>query len=200
MTTRPVRRRLSREARRRQLLDAAEELLTAEGSEALTMERLARYAGVSKALPYSHFENSDEVLAAVHGRVMARLGAAIVAALEAAPPTRRAEAVVAAYFDAVAAMGPVLAVLTAPGSRPARLAEDRGAPGVPFAARLLVEHFDVDPTRAVAAARVVLAGLLGAVRAWTAGDASREVAEELAVAVVDAVTGGGSRCAPPPRT
>ena len=60
--------RLTRNARRDQLLDAAAVLIVSEGIPALTMERLAVRAGVSKALPYSHFERSEDVLAELYRR------------------------------------------------------------------------------------------------------------------------------------
>ena len=54
--------RLTRAARREQLLDAAAQL-GAASLDSVTMEGLAAQAGVSKALPYKFFANRDEVLA-----------------------------------------------------------------------------------------------------------------------------------------
>jgi len=53
--SRPRRRRLPREQRRQAILVAARKLLLARGYGELTMERVARAAGVSKALVYDHF-------------------------------------------------------------------------------------------------------------------------------------------------
>ncbi|MBN2992365.1 helix-turn-helix transcriptional regulator, partial [Pseudomonas cedrina subsp. fulgida] len=49
------RRRLSREDRSRQLLDVAWQLVRDEGTEALTLGRLAELAGVTKPVVYDHF-------------------------------------------------------------------------------------------------------------------------------------------------
>ena len=55
--TRP--RRLSKEARRSQLLDTAGELLLRDGVDALTMEGIGQGAGASKTLGYAYFDNVD---------------------------------------------------------------------------------------------------------------------------------------------
>ncbi len=181
-----TRTRLRKEDRREQLLDAAERLLVERGPAAMTMERLAEYAGVSKALPYSHFDNSDQVLVAVHQRVTTELGQRIVDALDASSPDDdRAALVVRVYFDAVKALGPILAVVSSPGSRVVELAEaaSRGSRGVPFVGRVLHRYLDVDRERAEAAAPILLSALTGAVRAWGAGQAPRSRLEPLCVAV-----------------
>ena len=53
------------EDRRDHLLDEAAAILVAHGAAVLTMERLAESAGVSKALPYKHFDNVQHVLVAL---------------------------------------------------------------------------------------------------------------------------------------
>lgn len=182
------RSRLSREARREQLLDVATELVVTKGAEAVTMERLAEWAGVSKALPYSHFENRDDVLIALYQRVVGELGRRIIEAMEgAAPGTDKVELVVTTYLDTVADLGPVLSAVTAPGSHSARLADGDRRAGPRFVARLLREHFGESEARARAAAPVVLAGLNGAVGAWSACAASRREAQQMSVAVLRAL-------------
>ena len=49
------RRRLSRDERQRQLLEVAWRLVREEGTEALTLGRLAEQAGVTKPVVYDHF-------------------------------------------------------------------------------------------------------------------------------------------------
>lgn len=163
----------------------------------MTMERLAEYGGVSKALPYSHFENSDEVLVAVHQRVTGDLGQRILDALEASSPDDdRAALVVRVYFDAVKELGPVLSVVSAPGSRVTELADSDGSLGTRFVVHVLDRYFGVDRQRGAVAAPIVLSSLSGAVRAWGAGTVTRKTIEPLCVDVlhtlVDAVSGSGS--------
>src|SRR5438445_42980 len=62
--------RLSKEARRTQLLDSAAELITQRGIDGMTMEGVAALAGVSKALPYLHFENAEVLIMALREREM----------------------------------------------------------------------------------------------------------------------------------
>ena len=52
-------------ALRQALLDAALEILTEDGLDAMSLRAIARRAGVSQAAPYSHFKNRDEILAGV---------------------------------------------------------------------------------------------------------------------------------------
>ena len=60
--------RLTREQREATFLDAAAEILVNKGIDGLTMEGLARQAGVSKAIPYRFFGNSESVLLALYDR------------------------------------------------------------------------------------------------------------------------------------
>ena len=54
--------------KRRQVLEAAQELFMAHGYGAVSMEAVARRAGVSKATLYAHFESKDELFATMLGR------------------------------------------------------------------------------------------------------------------------------------
>ena len=60
-----TRTRLRPALRRRQLLDAAAQIILIEGQGALTMDRLARQAGVSIGLVYHHFGNRAGLLMAL---------------------------------------------------------------------------------------------------------------------------------------
>ena len=65
----PKRRtRLSPEVRRDQLLDAAAAVIAGEGTQAMTMERIAEGAGVSKALVYRYFANRSALLLELYER------------------------------------------------------------------------------------------------------------------------------------
>lgn len=66
----PARRRLSAEARRRELLDAALQEFGSRGYYLTQMEHVAATAGVSKALVYQHFASKEELFTAVTARVV----------------------------------------------------------------------------------------------------------------------------------
>ena len=83
------------------MLDSAAKIVVDEGPGAVTMERVAAVAGVSKPVVYSHFANADEVLAAVARREFRRLDAAVAERLtEASTFEERLEAMIGPYLDA----------------------------------------------------------------------------------------------------
>jgi AcrR family transcriptional regulator len=90
------RRRLLREDRHRQLMDVAWRLVRNEGTEALTLGRLAEQAGVTKPVVYDHFDTRSGLLAALFQEFDARQDALMDAALEASEPTLPARAAVIA--------------------------------------------------------------------------------------------------------
>lgn len=64
-TSRPVRRRLSPEIRRKQLLTVAYEILEETGVEGMQISEVAARAGVSRPLVYRFYANRTELLIAV---------------------------------------------------------------------------------------------------------------------------------------
>jgi len=102
-----ARRRLSREDRRRQLLDVAWQLVRSEGTEALTLGRLAERSGVTKPLVYDHFETRQGLLAALYREYDARQTALMDAALQASRPALpdRAAVIASSYVDCVMQQG-----------------------------------------------------------------------------------------------
>ena len=72
--------RLRRDQRRDQLLDSAAALLVERGPGAITMEGVAAEAGVSKALPYAHFDNATELLRQLRDRELDHLRDRLLAA------------------------------------------------------------------------------------------------------------------------
>jgi len=101
------RQRLTREDRGRQLLDTAWQLVRAEGSDALTLGRLAEQAGVTKPVVYDHFGTREGLLAALYREFDARQTALLDDALAGSPATLkgRAGVIAAAYVDCVLAQG-----------------------------------------------------------------------------------------------
>ena len=82
---------------KRALLDAALDLLRAEGPEAMTLRAVARAAGVSQAAPYRHFADRRALVAAVAEEGFERLGAAMMAAMAADPGRAGFRQVAVAY-------------------------------------------------------------------------------------------------------
>ena len=76
------RREEEKERRRAQLLDAAESLYAKLGWEALTMEKVARNARLSRALVYIYFRDKDDLLFAIGERAMKQLYQRFAAAVE----------------------------------------------------------------------------------------------------------------------
>ena len=101
------RRRLSREERQRQLLDVAWRLIREEGTEALTLGRLAEQAGVTKPVVYDHFSTRPGLLAALYKEFDARQTALMDTALQTSDPTLLSTATVIAssYVDCVLLQG-----------------------------------------------------------------------------------------------
>jgi AcrR family transcriptional regulator len=105
----PTRRRLKGHERREQLLTVSIELAEAEGLNALTMERVASRADISKPVLYSHFKNRGDLLLAILTQYWEDIDSRVRARLEAAvTPLDQVDALIEGYFDAVAEAGPVL--------------------------------------------------------------------------------------------
>ena len=65
-------KRLPRDERRRQLLETAAAIVRAEGTDALTLARVAEQAGVTKPVAYEHFETRAGLLVALYRHFDAR--------------------------------------------------------------------------------------------------------------------------------
>ena len=73
--------RLSRPARRKQLLGAAQDVFVASGYHATAMDEIADRAGVSKPVLYQHFPSKLELYLAVLDRLVDSLVEAVSEAL-----------------------------------------------------------------------------------------------------------------------
>jgi AcrR family transcriptional regulator len=100
-----ARRRLPREQRRQAILGAARELLLQRGYGELTMERVARAAGVSKALVYDHFGHRREVYLAILADEQVRLVQRLAPALAGGDRAARVRSSVRAFLELVAEYG-----------------------------------------------------------------------------------------------
>lgn len=98
--------RLSRSARRAQLLVAARDVFAAQGYHSAAMDDIAEKAGVSKPVLYQHFPGKMELYRALlttyADELVERVGAAMA---RRGDNRERAQAAVAAYFDFIADEG-----------------------------------------------------------------------------------------------
>ncbi|MBK3478248.1 TetR/AcrR family transcriptional regulator [Pseudomonas sp. MF6751] len=101
------RRRLSREDRLRQLLDVAWQLVRDEGTDALTLGRLAELAGVTKPVVYDHFATRAGLLAALYADFDERQDQVFANAIATSNATleERAWVIASSYVDCVLLQG-----------------------------------------------------------------------------------------------
>ena len=108
-TAAPERARLPVEMRREQLLDVAMRLLLNEGVSAMSMEAIARAAGVSKGLIYHYFDTQAAVLNAGLARELGYLSEqGIMQALDTTPHEEALIAAARLYLSTIAERGPVV--------------------------------------------------------------------------------------------
>ena len=109
------RRRLSKQERHGQLLDAARELIRDAGTDQFTLARLADRAGVTKPLVYDHFGDKAGVLAELYRAFEARQRDMLHTALREGEPDleETASLVAGAYIDCCLAEGRELADIVA---------------------------------------------------------------------------------------
>ena len=99
-TVRPT--RLPRSARRKQLLEAAQEVFVAQGYHAAAMDDIAERAGVSKPVLYQHFPGKLELYLALLDTQAEALSAAVHEALARTEDNQqRIHGVLSAYFEFV---------------------------------------------------------------------------------------------------
>ena len=180
---------MTREERREHLLESAAALVAERGFDAISMEGVAARAEVSKALPYSHFENAEALLAALRDRELATLAhrtrdaAAAASGFEA-----KVEAIVHEFFETVKDRGQVMTtILRWLPYFEARVMDQPPPPASAddwYFAELLEQELGLSTPAARVAQRMVAMGLLGAFDAWTEGEASQATAERVAVRMV----------------
>ena len=108
--------RPSRLERREFFVDVVAELVAEEGLAAVTMERIAALAEVSKPVLYSHFADRGALLTALLERCWQSLDAAVQAKLKDARTLDESLlALVSGYFDELDRQGPVLQLMVVGG-------------------------------------------------------------------------------------
>lgn len=99
--------RLSREQRLSQLVDVAWRLVREEGTDALTLPRLAEEAAVAKPVVYDHFGTRNGLLATLYQDFDVRQTVVMDAAMAASEPTLEATArtIASSYVECVLTQG-----------------------------------------------------------------------------------------------
>lgn len=189
-----VRRRLDPDVRRQLILDAAAALIIAEGLTAFSMERIAREAGISKALVYNYFGNQTALLSELLLREYrafqkaGRFAASKVTGLEAV-----VRATTRAYLDHIAKRGSLIQRLMREPAIAESLKQLEAAARpvtAAFFAELIVKERGIAPEKAMLASQLLM-GLTGAAGdhlAETGADPS--AIEHLVVAMIMASIGG----------
>jgi AcrR family transcriptional regulator len=184
----PRRVRMSRAQRREHFLDVAAELVVEGGLDAVTMERVAARAGVSKALGYAYFDNSDALLAALFDREMAAYDRSIVAVVESSGTFQeRIRGVIGAMFDMVADRGRLYGRLLYGDSPPGSTLGDRQGgrkrSAQAYIGKLIADEYGIPAEEARTLAAMWIAANLGAIESWVDGRASRRQITDLFVAM-----------------
>ncbi|KGH27919.1 hypothetical protein P353_16795 [Comamonas testosteroni] len=106
---------MTKDERREQLLQVADEIVQAQGTDALTLITLAEHAGVSKPITYEHFSTREGLLSQLYRRyddkVIAATRAAIDDKVKSLPEAARIA--VEAYIECAVTVGPTYEAIVA---------------------------------------------------------------------------------------
>jgi AcrR family transcriptional regulator len=203
-----MRQRLPAAERREQLLRSAGTIAQRMGIDALTMERVAAEAGVSKPVVYAHFANADDLAAAVSRREIARLDAEVARRMATAETfDERLDAMVGPYLDAFLAPTSLLRTLAL--HRPATREGGTGEAGGPQDARIrqvlaflteeIARHFGVRRRDAGLAAATLYGGFEAVAAYALVTNADRSDIDRVLRAIVEGGLREVASTAPPRR-
>lgn len=182
------RQRLAPEARQSSLLDHAAEIVAAEGLAAVTMERVAREAGVSKSLVYVYFQSTTELLQALLQRELKRLRRRQVEAADKSHTFRElVRNVTHAYLTYIKERGLIIHRLQGEPS----VAQGTGNPtdfkhddAVIFLAEIVRDHFDIPMELAIPASSISFGLPIAAGDYLDSKDADLKTIEDLTVTMI----------------
>jgi AcrR family transcriptional regulator len=179
VSTQPGARRLTPDARRRQIIDTARRLIRERGDAGISTADVAEAAGVTRALVHHYFGGIDELLDAVTQKLVESVVPAGLGAGTGTPVQERVPRNVAAFLDMIEANRNIwltsLAADPGPNSASSRLA--------PLREKLLEDILanNCDTIADTPWARLCLAGYVAFTetvgRRWLLGEASREDAQ-----------------------
>ncbi|WP_440070378.1 TetR/AcrR family transcriptional regulator [Streptosporangium sp. OZ121] len=183
--------RLSRQARREQLLDTALRIVRAQGADGLTLLTLAEAAGVSRPIVYDHFGTRPGLLLALYQRLDERHRTASAQALREAEPIlgETARVLSTAYFACSTDMPEWNAVSAALKGNPEMEVIEREMfdSFTDLMAAALLPYSDLTPE----ALRLRCVGALGAAEAIAAElNRGRATVADAVAALTDLIVGG----------
>jgi AcrR family transcriptional regulator len=187
--SRRVRTRLSPDARREQMLDAAMRLVADEGMGAASMKRVAREIGVSEALAFTYFNSRAAMLAELARRELAAIEQFRRDRAAGAESRRsRVELATAAYLEQIEARGSVLHVLLAAPEvrallRPERRSSQRQRGAITASA--FSQQYGVPSDLAYGATQALTAASRRAGHVLATKRVSRTAAERLVMAMIN---------------
>ncbi|MEY2882510.1 MAG: hypothetical protein RL490_234 [Pseudomonadota bacterium] len=165
MTKPTPRRRLDPAARRDEILEAAATMVMADGVSAVSMEAVARAAGISKALVYNYFPSRTDLLSALLRRTVALFeveGAAAAASADDFVDLVRATT--RAYLAHVATHGVLIQRLLREPAVASAIEADEASRHMTadFFARAITREYDTPPARAASIAAILMGLTSGA--------------------------------------
>lgn len=190
--------RLPRNARRAQLLAAAQDIFAANGYHAAAMDEIAERAGVSKPVLYQHFPGKLELYMALLDKHVDELIMRVTDAMESTSDNKvRVRNAVGAYFDFVDGESQAFRLVFESDLRGEPVVRDAIERATEASVAVITTTITVDAGLDEDRARLLAVGLVGvsqvAARAWLA--AQRPIPKEEAVALISTLAwrgiGGG---------
>jgi AcrR family transcriptional regulator len=168
-TTTAARKRMSHDERHAQLLRAARDFIREEGSDAVTLARIADHAGVTKPLVYQHFGTRAGLLAELYSEFKTQTHVALDRALIDADDNlqRVAQIIADAYIDCIDAESTELPGISGALSGSAELERLRADADEAFSdrCRIALEPFAAEEHVSDAAVQAILGAADGLARA-----------------------------------
>jgi AcrR family transcriptional regulator len=181
--------RLSREARREQLITVAAGIVAREGTHAASMKRIARDTGVSETQAYNYFRTREQLLVELARRELRAMRDVRSAMMDAAPDHySRQRASIRGYLRQVEVRGALLqTLLRSPEVRVAMRADHRARRGDDMNrhADYLVQTFGVSKPVALACTTILTSLSLRAGRLVAAKRIPVDLAERLCIAMTE---------------
>lgn len=186
--TQSQRKRLAPEVRQSSILDHAAEIVAAEGVAAVTMDRVAKAAGVSKSLVYVYFQSTTEMLQQLLQRELKRLRRRQVDAASKSHTFRElVRKVTHAYLTYIKERGLLIHRLQSEPS----VAQGTGNPtdfkhddAVIFLAEIVRDHFDIPMDLAIPASSISFGLPVAAGDYLDSKDADLKTIEDLTVTMI----------------
>lgn len=185
--SRRPRNRFSAEQRREQLIDAAAEVIEAEGLSAATIKGVARRIGVSEAMAHNHFSQRRDLLIALARRELAGMESRRQSEISRGHDryTKRTLSTIT-YLREVEQRGALIQILTQSGEVRDALREDRAAERAADRKRTtddLEAHYGMPPDVARGSTTVLSAVVLRAGRLLANKKLSLDAAQRFALAI-----------------